>query len=141
MESVIAFDIGDKRIGVAFAEKPLMIPLPVETYNRQGTKKDVVYLANLAKTRGAERIVCGIPLHFSGAEGLQSEKTRRFVGALKEVTTLPIVLVDERFTTMEAHRVLIEADMRRQDRKGVVDKVAASYILENYLSGAKGELQ
>ena len=117
MESVIAFDIGDKRIGVAFAEKPLMIPLPVETYHRQGTKKDVAYLAALASKRGADRIVCGIPLHFSGEEGLQSAKTRRFVDALKEVTSLPIVLVDERFTTLEAHRVLIEADMRREDRK------------------------
>ena len=138
MEAIIAFDIGDKRIGVAFCDPILQIPLPVETYFRKGLHADVEYLVNLAKTRAADRIVCGMPLNFDGSESVQTEKTRFFVNALTEATDIPISLVDERFTTMEAHRVLIEGDMRREKRKGVVDKVAASYILENYLESIKG---
>jgi putative Holliday junction resolvase len=134
MEAIIAFDIGDKRIGVAFADALLQIPMPVETYYRKGTTKDVVYLAELATRRGANRIVCGMPVNFDGSESVQTVKTQRFIEKLKEVTDLPISLVDERFTTLSAHHVLIEGDMRREQRKEVVDKIAASYILENYLN-------
>ena len=137
MEAIIAFDIGDKGIGVAFADALLQIPMPVETYYRKGTTKDVVYLAELAARRGADRIVCGMPVNFDGSESVQTVKTQRFIEKLKEVTSLPISLVDERFTTLSAHRVLIEGDMRREQRKEVVDKIAASYILENYLSSKK----
>jgi putative Holliday junction resolvase len=94
----------------------------------------VVYLAELAIRRGANRIVCGMPVNFDGSESVQTVKTQRFIEKLKEVTDLPISLVDERFTTLSAHRVLIEGDMRREQRKEVVDKIAASYILENYLN-------
>ena len=97
MEAIIAFDIGDKRIGVAFADALLQIPMPVETYYRKGTTKDVVYLAELAARRGANRIVCGMPVNFDGSESVQTVKTQRFIEKLKEVTDLPISLVDERF--------------------------------------------
>ncbi|MBQ9480974.1 MAG: Holliday junction resolvase RuvX, partial [Clostridia bacterium] len=114
-----------------------MMALPLETYLRKNTADDVKYLAALAKERGADTIVCGMPVNFDGSESVQTVKTRKFVDLLKEETDIPIVLEDERFTTLEARRNLIDADMRRDKRKQVIDKVAASYILENYLEKQK----
>lgn len=132
--NIVALDIGDKRIGVAATDPLGIMALPVETYFRVGAERDAEYLAALAKSRGAERIVCGLPLNFDGSESLQSAKARRFAELLASKTDIPIVFEDERFTTTEATRVLISADMRRGDRKKVVDKIAASYILEGYLA-------
>jgi putative Holliday junction resolvase len=134
---IIAFDIGDKRIGIAATDPLEMMALPVETYFRKNTAEDVAYLANFARQRGAGLIVCGMPVNFDGSESVQTVKTQSFVDKLKEQTDIPIVLEDERFTTMEARRILIEADMRREKRKQVIDKVAASYILEGYLNRRK----
>ena len=136
---IIAFDIGDKRIGIAATDPLGMMALPVETYFRKNTADDVKYLADMAKNKGAELIVCGMPVNFDGSESVQTVKTKAFVEKLKEQTQIPIHLEDERFTTMEARRLLLEADMRRDKRKQVIDKVAASYILENYLNKIKNQ--
>ena len=135
--SLIAFDIGDKRIGVAVSDPFMQMALPYETYHRKNFKTDIQYLVNLAKQRGATTIVCGLPLNFDGSRSEQTEKTESFINELKLNTDIPIVTEDERFTTMEARRLLIEADMRRADRKFVIDKVAASYILEAYMNKIK----
>ncbi len=130
----IAFDIGDKRIGIAVSDPFGSMALPCETYFRKNFEKDVKYLAEFARDRCAEIIVCGLPLNFDGSESEQTVKTRSFVEKLKTVTDIPIVFEDERFTTMEARRVLLEADVSRAGRKSVIDKIAASYILETYLA-------
>ena len=135
--SLIAFDIGDKRIGIAVSDPFMQIALPYETYHRKNFKTDIQYLVNIAKTRGATTIVCGLPLNFDGSRSEQTEKTESFINELKLNTDIPIVTEDERFTTMEARRLLLEADMRRADRKSVIDKVAASYILEAYMNKIK----
>ena len=135
--SLIAFDIGDKRIGIAVSDPFMQMALPYETYHRKNFKTDIQYLVNIAKTRGATTIVCGLPLNFDGSRSEQTEKTESFINELKLNTDIPIVTEDERFTTMEARRLLIEADMRRADRKFVIDKVAASYILEAYMNKIK----
>ena len=130
----IAFDIGDKRIGIAVSDPFGSMALPCETYFRKNFEKDVKYLAEFARYKCAEIIVCGLPLNFDGSESEQTVKTRSFVEKLKTVTDIPIVFEDERFTTMEARRVLLEADVSRAGRKSVIDKIAASYILETYLA-------
>lgn len=135
----IAFDIGDKRIGVAVSDPFGDFALPLETYYRKNFKKDVEYLINLAKQRYADVIVCGLPLNFDGSESEQTLKTKSFVEEMKKNTDIPIEFEDERFTTMQASRVLLEADMRRSDRKTVIDKVAASYILETYMQKQKNK--
>lgn len=137
MGRIIAFDIGDKRIGVAISDPFNEMALPVETYWRKSLTKDVDYLVTLAKSRYAETIVCGLPLNFDGKECEQTEKTRFFIEELKKKTNINVVTQDERFSTKEAKRILIEADMRREKRKDVIDKVAASYILEDYLRKLK----
>ncbi len=133
MGKYIAFDIGDKRIGIAVSDPFNQMALPLETYWRKNFEKDLNYLIEIAKSKNAEVIVCGLPVNFDGSPSEQTVKTQSFIDALKERTDILIDTVDERFTTMEAHRVLIEANLRREDRKKAVDMVAASYILENYL--------
>lgn len=137
MERIIAFDVGNKRIGVAISDPLGTMALPLETYFRKNFEKDLTYLAELAKSKGAGTIVCGLPLNFDGSESEQTSLTRSFVDELKKFTDIPIVFQDERFTTMEARRVLLEADMRRDKRKNVIDKIAASYILEDYMRKIK----
>ena len=130
----MAFDIGDKRIGIAVSDPFCQMALPLETYYRKNFIKDLQYLANLAKERYVDVIVCGLPLNFDGSESEQTLKTKSFVEELKKYTDIPIVFEDERFTTLEARRVLIEGNVSRKDRKGVIDKIAASYILESYIN-------
>ena len=131
----IAFDIGNKRIGVAVSDPFGSYAMPCETYHR--TKSfwtDVEAVAKIAKERGAGVIVCGMPVNFDGSESIQTVKTREFVDALREKTDLPIVLEDERFTTMQAREVQIQGGVRREDRKKSIDSIAASYILDGYLA-------
>lgn len=141
MERYIAFDIGDKRIGVAISDPFNTYALPSETYFRQGFDKDVAALALLAKQKGATAIICGLPVNFDGTEALQTAKARRFIEALKAQTSLPVICEDERFTTKMAHETLISEGMRREKRKMYVDALAAANILDGYLAkiNKKGE--
>ena len=137
MGRIVAFDIGDKRIGVAATDELGIMALPVETYFRKNTAEDVKYLVSLAERKKADLIVCGMPVNFDGSESVQTGKTQKFIDLLRKETAIPVVTEDERFTTMEARRLLLEADMRRDKRKQVIDKIAASYILEGYLQKHK----
>ena len=90
------------------------------------------HLARLYQEQRATLIVSGLPLNMDGSEGFQAQKARAFVQKLTEAG-LPVVLMDERLSTVTAHDALIAGGMRREDRKGVVDKVAAAVILQEYL--------
>ena len=137
MERYVAFDIGDKRIGVAISDPFNTYALPSETYFRKGFKEDIAALLDIAKQKGATVIVCGLPVNFDGSEAVQTEKTRKFIEALKEQTSIPIVCEDERFTTQMAHETLISEGMRREKRKNYVDALAAANILDGYLCKIK----
>ena len=137
MERYVAFDIGDKRIGVAISDPFNTYALPSETYFRKGFKEDVAAIAKSAKDKGATKIICGLPVNFDGTAALQTEKTQKFIEALKEATTTEIICEDERFTTMMAHEVLISEGMRREKRKNYVDALAAANILDTFLSKLK----
>lgn len=141
MERYVAFDIGDKRIGVAISDPFNTYALPSETYFRKGFKEDVEAIAKIAKNKGATKIICGLPVNFDGSQALQTEKTAKFIEALKEVTATEVICEDERFTTKMAHETLISEGMRREKRKNYVDALAAANILDGYLaklSGKKG---
>ena len=134
----IAFDIGNKRIGVAISDPFNEYAMPCETYHRTGNFwTDVTAIAKIAEERGVGVIVCGIPYNYDGTESIQTVKTREFVDALREKTSLPIVLEDERFTTMQARETQIMSGVKREDRKKTIDSIAASYILESYLTREK----
>lgn len=138
----IAYDIGNKRVGVAVSDPFMSMALPRETYWRKNFEKDIAFLAELAKKEGADRIVCGLPLNFDGSESEQTTITRSFIEKLITATDIPVVTADERFSTKEATRILIAADVSREKRKKYVDSIAASYILEDYIRKLKaiGEL-
>lgn len=130
----MAFDIGDKRIGVAISDPFNTYALPSHTYFRENFKKDVQALLDIAKEKGATVIVCGLPVNFDGSESVQTEKTARFAEELKKISPVPVVFEDERFTTMLAHETLISEGMRREKRKNYVDALAAANILDGYLN-------
>ena len=140
MEMIAAFDIGDKRIGVAFSDPFGEYAIPSDTYFRTGNfKEDVRAVVQIAKARGAGRIVCGLPLNADGSESEQTQKTRRFIQALKAETDIPVEVEDERYTTKEARQDLnqIGVSVKKDKRKKAVDSIAAAYILETYLNKAK----
>ncbi|MBR7186034.1 MAG: Holliday junction resolvase RuvX [Clostridia bacterium] len=137
MEIIAAFDIGDRRIGVAFSDPFASYAMPSETYFRTGNfREDVEQIVAIAKERGATVIVCGLPLNADGTESVQSEKTRRFAAALEERAGVPVVLEDERFTTREARGDLnlLGISTKKDKKKKSVDSLAAAYILESYLA-------
>ena len=140
MEMIAAFDIGDKRIGVAFSDPFGEYAIPSDTYFRTGNfKEDVKAVASIAKARGASLIVCGLPLNADGTESEQTQKTRRFIEALKQETSLPVEVEDERYTTREARHDLnhIGVSTKKDNKKKAVDSIAAAYILETYLNKAE----
>ncbi len=139
MKRIICFDIGDKRIGVAVSDPFGSMALPVETYYRKNFETDLAALAKMAADRPADVIVCGLPLNVDGTPSEQTAKTQSFVEELKKHTNIPIEFQDERYSTKEAHRVLISQNMRREKRKSYVDSVAASFILEDYMRRTAGK--
>ncbi len=126
-------DIGDVRIGLAISDLMGIIANPLETYVRKDFVKDIDYIVNLAKEMEVDTIVSGLPKNLNNQDSLQTQKVREFVDKLEEAWGKKVVFVDERFTTASAQRVLLEGNVRRGDRKKVVDKVAATIILQTYL--------
>ena len=133
MGRILALDVGDKRIGLALSDPLKMIANPLETLFRTTLNKDMAHLLEVIQQKEVELIVCGLPVSLAAKETEQTQKTRLFVEELSKRTTLPIKFIDERLTTSSAERVLIEGGVRRENRKQVIDKVAATIILQNYL--------
>lgn len=134
---IAAFDIGDKRIGVAFSDPFGEYAMPSDTYFRTGDfRADVNAVADIAKARAVALIVCGLPLNSDGTDSAQTEKARRFASALKEATDIPVVLEDERYTTLAARHELVLGGVsaKKDKRKKRVDSLAAAHILEGYLA-------
>ena len=99
--------------------------------------KDLEYIRGICSSREVTLIVCGLPKKLNDTDSLQTVKVREFAGQLAKVADIPVKLFDERLTTAAAERVLLEGNVRRQDRKQVIDKVAATIILQNYLDSAR----
>ncbi len=131
MKKVLGVDIGEKRIGIAVSDALGMTAQGVETYARKG-EGDAAYIADKAKSFGAELVVAGLPLNMNGSEGPAAQNVRAFMAEV-EALGLRIHFQDERLTTVSAERMLIEADVSRKKRRQVVDKLAAVYILGAYL--------
>lgn len=129
----MALDYGEVRIGIAFSDLLNIIANGYETYTRRGEQQDIEYLTKLAKEREVDTIILGLPVNMDGTEGERALATREFGTKLQEASGLSIKYFDERLTSASAERLLIEADMRREKRKQVIDKVSATIILQNYL--------
>ena len=134
MRRVLALDVGDKRIGVAVSDPLGITAQGLETYTRTGdTEKDAEHIAELAKKYEPVRLLFGMPRNMDGSYGFQSEKVKEFAQAVLMVWDGEHAFFDERLTTVSAERVLVEADMDWRKRRKVVDKLAATIILQGYL--------
>ena len=132
--SVLALDVGSKRIGVAVADPTGTFALPVTVIERMNLQSDLERILKLSREYDAGEIVVGDPVTLSGQRGIAADKIDRFVDQLARVYSGTIVRVDERMTTAQATKSLIAADVSRAKRKTVVDKMAAALILETYLA-------
>ena len=131
----LGLDVGAKRIGVAVSDELGLTAQPVLTLERKrNPRDDLRSLARLARRFEVEGIVVGLPLHLSGEASPRSARIQAFAAELGEFTGLPIHLWDERLTTHEAHTILYEAGHKRQQHRRVVDQVAASLILQDFLN-------
>jgi putative holliday junction resolvase len=130
---LLGLDLGTKTIGVAVADGMRYSATPLETIQRSKFTADAARLIELIEENTAVGIVLGLPLNMDGSEGPRAQSTRAFARNLAAKILIPIVFWDERLSTAAVTRTLIEADMRRNKRAEVVDKLAASYILQGFL--------
>ena len=131
---IAALDVGDVRIGVAVSDELGITAQAIGTVRRVGGRRDLEGLAEMLAPYTPERLVVGLPLNMDGSEGPQAVKVRTFAERAAAHLQLPLEFWDERLTTVAAERALLEADMSRRRRREVVDKVAASLILQGWLA-------
>ncbi len=136
-DRLAALDVGTKRIGVAVSDALGLTAQPLCVVERRGTNADIDCILEALADYGITRIVAGLPLEMDGAEGKQAAFVRRFCDALRERSGLEVVYQDERLTSAEGERLLIESGMRRARRRGVIDKTAAALILQCFLDAAQ----
>jgi putative Holliday junction resolvase len=130
---VLAIDHGTKRIGIALSDELKMIAQPLEFIPAEPFAAFVERLKTILREKEVEQIVVGMPRNMDGSYGPAAQKVREFVTALKEAVTVPMQLWDERLTSAQANRLLIQSDVRRDKRKEKVDKMAAAILLQSYL--------
>jgi putative Holliday junction resolvase len=131
---ILALDYGTKRIGVALSDELGWTAQPLETLNRRTLDRDITHIASLVGTHEVGQVLLGFPLQLDGREGPAIQAMREFQARLEQGVPVPVVLWDERLTTKAAEDLLIAADVSRKKRKGVVDRIAASILLQSYLA-------
>jgi putative Holliday junction resolvase len=138
---IMGIDVGSKRIGVALSDELGLTAQPLTTVEARGGAGSVAgRLAELCAEHGVEKVVVGLPLTLGGEDRGQGSRRARALGrSLAEQTSIEVVYWDERFTTAEAERVLVSAGVRRDKRRRVVDKMAATLILQGYLDAEARE--
>lgn len=130
---VLGIDYGRKRLGLALSDEEGILASPFPVYQRRGLDQDLTFLARLAGEKEVERIVLGLPLNMDGSLGKMANETLAFAKALQKASALPVDTFDERLTSAEAERVLVQADLSRVRRKTLQDSLAAVLILQGYL--------
>jgi len=130
---IMGLDLGTKTIGVAISDGMRYSATPLETIRRTKFTADAIRLDELIAQHAIVAIILGLPLNMDGSEGPRVQSTRAFARSLAQRIALPIAFWDERLSTSAVTRMMIQADMRRDRRAEVVDKLAASYILQGAL--------
>jgi putative holliday junction resolvase len=130
---VLAIDHGTKRIGVALSDEMGMIAHPVETLPAEPFDMLLSRLKDLIKEKQVGLVLVGMPRNMDGSYGPAALKVQQFVTVLKEAIVIPVQTWDERLTSTQANRLLIQADVSREKRKGKVDKMAAAILLQSFL--------
>jgi putative holliday junction resolvase len=135
---LLGLDVGSKTIGLAVCDEDGVVATPVRTLSRQGGKRDLEAVAAVMQELGAAALVLGLPLDLSGEEGEAARRVRDLGAALAAHLGCPVHYWDERFSTAAAERALLEGNVRRKQRKLVVNHVAATLILQSFLDSAAG---
>lgn len=130
---ILGIDFGEKRIGLAIANPILSIAQPLSVLQRKNIDTDIKELEGIIKEYDIEEIVLGLPLNMNGSKGKKAQEAIDFGELLKERLKLKISFYDERLSTAQGERVLLQADLTRAKRKNVRDKIAAQIILQSYL--------
>lgn len=130
---IMGLDLGTKTIGVAVSDGMRYSASPLETIKRTKFTQDAIRLEELIAQNNIAAIILGLPLNMDGSEGPRVQSTRAFARSLAQRISLPIAFWDERLSTSAVTRMMIDADLRRDRRAEIVDKLAASYILQGAL--------
>lgn len=131
MAAILGLDVGTKTIGVASGDEEIGIAFPVTVIERRGLRRDLDQLREIAEDRDAHEAVVGLPLSMDGSQGDQAKHALEIANEL-EKRGFTVHLQDERLTTVSAERALLEADLSRKRRKQVIDKIAATLILQDF---------
>ncbi|WP_026894149.1 Holliday junction resolvase RuvX [Clostridiisalibacter paucivorans] len=138
MKRFMGLDVGDRTIGVAVSDLLGITAQGIKTIRRSDIENDIKELKELIDTYEVEDLVVGLPKNMNNTIGPQGEKVLEFIEEIKKHLDVKIYLQDERLTTVSAEKMLINADISRKKRKKVIDKVAATYILQTYLDKKRG---
>jgi putative Holliday junction resolvase len=130
---ILALDYGTKRVGVAVSDTLKMIAQPLEYLDAVPFPALVEHLRRIIKEQEVELIVIGMPRNMDGTYGDSAARVREFVAAIKDVIVVPLKTWDERLTTAQANRALIQGNVRRGNRKQKIDMTAAAILLQSYL--------
>jgi putative Holliday junction resolvase len=134
---ILGLDIGKRRIGVAVSDELGFLARPVQTLQSVSLNVDVKRITELAQELGAEMIIVGDPLHMSGDPSTMSNRARKFGETLQAVSGLAVEYIDERLTSVEAERILLDQGVHPRKVREQIDAVAASVILQSYLNSKK----
>lgn len=137
----MGLDYGSKTIGIAISDELGFTAQPVETVERNGEnklRKSLARISEIVREKNIQKIVVGLPVNMSGKRGERVARTLEFVEKLKLRVDIPIVMQDERLTTVEANEILRESGVRCEERKRYIDQVAASIILKEYMERQDG---
>ena len=133
---VLGVDLGSKRIGLAVSDVEARLAFPAGVIESRGRKRDLAALRELIRERQIERAVVGVPLHMNGRRGPEAENAIRFAGDLAHAAGIPVDTLDERWTSVEAERILRQSERGTRavkQRRGAVDELAAAILLRTYL--------
>jgi putative Holliday junction resolvase len=130
---ILGLDIGEKRIGIAISDELGYSAQGMRVMNRSGLEDDLKAIKELIVVEQATEVVVGLPKNMDGSLGESAQKVLSFAKRIEEFISIPVILWDERWTTAEATRLLLDADLSRAKRRKVVDKLAAVLILQGYL--------
>ena len=130
---LLGLDVGTKTVGLSLSDPGFIIASPYQTLMRKGWKQDLPFFDQLIQTQNVIACVIGLPIQMDGEEGPRCQYVRDFADKLQEHVDMPLLFWDERLSTVAVERMLIDADVSRKRRGEVIDKLAASYILQGVL--------
>jgi putative Holliday junction resolvase len=130
---IMAIDFGTKQIGIAISDPLGITAQGISVIKHKNNKETLKEISQLVENYSVVKIILGNPIRFGGEPGTLHEEVAKFGEKLEKTTGLPVILLDERLTTLQADKFLISVDVRRDKRKEVIDKIAAQLLLQGYL--------